>query len=130
MNRRQLLLGSLSGGAGVLAGCPSLLGQTRSTDGKPQLEVFVASGLDESVRVTITASRGSTEFFSDTYRLGPGEGDESKSFVGTPTEVRVSIQNGRAVTREFSIPESCDSPELNVTLEAEEIMVTNGCTSS
>ena len=130
MNRRQLLLGGASGGAGVLAGCSSLLGGSGSTEHKPQLEVFVTNALDESVRVTVTASRGSTELFSGSYALAPGEGDESESFVGTPTEVRVSIQDGRSVTRTYSVPASCDSPELNVTIEPDEIMVTNGCATS
>jgi hypothetical protein len=91
--------------------------------------VFVTNALDESVRVTVTASRGPTEFFSGSYTLAPGEGDESESFVGTPTEVRVSVQDGRSVTRTYSVPASCDSPELNVTIELDEVMVTNGCAS-
>jgi len=129
MNRRQLLLGGASGGAGVLAGCSSLLGENGATEHKPQLEVFVTNALDRSVRVTVTASRGSTEFFSGSYTLAPGEGDESESFVGTPTEVRVSVQDGRSVTRAYSVPASCGSPELNVTIESGEVMVTNGCAS-
>lgn len=130
MNRRQVLLGSLSGCAGLLAGCSSLVEQNSSQEHKPRLEVFVANALQESVQVTITAMRGSTEFFSHTYTLGPGKGDESESFVGTPTEVRVSIQNGRTVTREYSVPASCESPEANVTIEPDAIMVTNGCVTS
>ena len=128
MNRRQLLLGGASGGAGVLAGCSSLLGENGATEHKPQLEVFVTNALDRSVRVTVTASRGSTELFSGSYTLAPGEGDESESFVGTPTEVRVSIADGRSMTREFSTPEPCNSAELNVTVEADGVLVTNGCT--
>ena len=111
----------------MLAGCSSLLGGEQSTGQKPQLEVFVTNALEEPVEVTVTATRGSTEFFSHSYSLAPGEGDESQSFVGTPTEVRVSIRDGRAVTRDFSVPASCDSPEVNVTLEPDEVMVTNGC---
>lgn len=130
MNRRQLLLGGLSGIAGVMSGCSSLLGQNQPTQAKPQLEVFVTNALEESVRVTVTATRGSTEFFSNTYRLAPGEGDESDSFVGTPTGVQVSLQGGRTVTREYSVPASCNSPELNVTVEPDEILVTNGCPST
>ena len=129
MNRRQFLAGGISVGVGVLAGCPSPFGD-ESTDHKPQLEVFVTNALDESVRVTVTASRGSTELLSESYTLAPGEGDESNSFVGTPTEVRVSVRDGRTVTREYSTPASCDSPELNVTVEPDEIPVTNGCVSS
>jgi hypothetical protein len=128
MDRREFLVGGLSAGAGILAGCSSLLGGDESTDHKPQLEVFVTNALDESAQVTVTASRGSTDFFNHSYTLAPGEGDESESFVGTPTEVRVSIADGRRVTREFSIPESCNSAELNVTIEADEVLVTNGCT--
>lgn len=94
------------------------------------MEVFVANALEESVRVTVTAFRGSTEFFSHSYSLGPGKGDESKSFVGTPTKVRVSIQNSRTVRRDYSVPVSCESPELNVTIESDEILVTNGCVTS
>lgn len=127
MNRRQMLLGSLSGCAGFLAGCSSLVGQNQPTEHKPQLEVFVTNALEKSVRVTITAIRDSAEFFNHTYTLGPGKGDESESFVGTPTEIRVSIENGRTVTREYSVPASCDSPELNVTIESGDIIVTNGC---
>lgn len=97
---------------------------------KPQLEVFVTNDLQESVRVTISAIRGSTEFFSASYSLTPGEGDESEFFVGTPTKVRVSIQNGRTVTQEYSVPVSCESPELNVLIEPGDIMVTNGCVPS
>jgi hypothetical protein len=130
MNRRQLLRGGLSGCAGGLAGCSSIFGQNQPTEHKPQLEVFVTNAVEESVQVTITATRGSTEFFSHSYTLTPGEGDESKSFVGTPTEVQVSIQNGRTVSRDYSVPASCDSPELNVTIESDEIMVTNGCIPS
>lgn len=92
--------------------------------------MFVTNALQEPIRVTITAMRGSTEFFSDSYTLSPGDGDESKSFVGTPTKVHVSIQNGRSVTREYSVPVSCESPDLNVTIEPDEIRVTNGCVSS
>jgi hypothetical protein len=130
MDRRQVLVGGLSVCAGTLAGCSSLLGRNESTDRKPQLEVFVTNALDESVQVTVTASRGSTDFFSHSYTLAPGEGDESESFVGTSTEVRVSMRDGRTVTREFSVPASCDSPELNVTIEADEVLVTNGCVTS
>lgn len=130
MDRRQFLVGGLSVGAGTLAGCSSLLGRNESTDHKPQLEVFVTNALEESIRVTVTASRGSTDFFSHSYTLEPGEGDESESFVGTPTEVRVSMRDGRSVTREFAVPASCDSPELNVTIEADDVLVTNGCVTS
>jgi hypothetical protein len=129
MYRRAVLAGGLSAAAGALAGCSSLLGQSQPEESKPQLEVFVANALEEDVGVTITALRGSTEFFSHTYSLGPGEGDESQSFVGTPTEVTVGIRNGRSVTREYSAPSSCESPELNVTIEPDEILVTNGCVS-
>ena len=127
MNRRQVLAGAGSGCIGVLAGCSSLLGGDQSTEQKPQLEVFVANALGESVEVTVTATRGSTEFFSHSYSLAPGEGDQSESFVGTPTEVRVSIRSGQTVTRDFSVPASCDSPDINVTLEPDEVLVTNGC---
>jgi hypothetical protein len=130
MYRRAVLAGGLSVGAGALAGCSSLLGQSQPQESKPQLEVFVANALEAEVRVTITARRGSTEFFSHTYSLGPGKGDESQSFVGTPTAVTVDIQNGRSVTREYSVPGSCESPELNVTIEPDEILVTNGCVNS
>lgn len=130
MNRRQFLAGGISGGVGVLAGCPSPPGGDGSTGHKPQLEVFVTNALDKSVQVTVTASRGSTELLSESYTLAPGEGDESNSVVGTPTEVRVSVRDGRTVTREYSAPASCDSPELNVTVEPDEILVTNGCVSS
>ena len=128
MDRRQFLLGGISGCSGLVAGCSSPLGQP--TEHEPQLEVFVTNAREESIRVTVTAVRGSTEFFGHSYTLTPGEGDESESFVGTPTEVRVSIRNGRTVTREYSVPVSCDSPELNVTIEPDEIMVTNGCVSA
>lgn len=127
MRRRQVLLGGLSGGFGLLGGCSSLGDRTPSRGPKPQLEVFVANGRQESVRVTVTAVRGSTEFFSHTYQLTPGEGDESESFVGTPTELIVSIQHGSTVSREYSIPASCESPEVNVTIEPQIIRVTNGC---
>lgn len=130
MNRRQVLLGGLSGCAGFLAGCSSVVEQNPSPEHKPRLEVFVANARQESVQVTITAMRGSTEFFSHTYTLGPGKGDESQSFVGTPTEIGVSIQNGRTVTREYSVPATCESPEVNVTIEPDTIMVTNGCVPS
>lgn len=130
MNRRQLLLGGFSGCIGVLAGCSSLFGQNQPTEHKSQREVFVANTLAESVRVTVTAIRGSTELFSRTYTLDPGKGDQSESFVGTPREIHVSIQNGRTVTREYFAPASCDSPELNVTIEPDEILVTNGCVTS
>ncbi|WP_168219976.1 hypothetical protein [Salarchaeum sp. JOR-1] len=82
------------------------------------------------MQVTITAMRGSTEFFSHTYTLNPGEGDESKSFVGTPAEIRVSIRNGRTAAREYSIPASCESPAVNVAIEADSISVSNGCDTS
>ncbi|MFW5896438.1 MAG: hypothetical protein ACOCUA_03550 [archaeon] len=127
MNRRRTLVGGISGVAGVLAGCVSILERNQPGEHEPQLEVFVVNALEESVRVTITASRGSTEFFSQSYTLAPGKGDESKSFVGTPTEIHVSIQNGRDVTRAYSVPASCESPELNVTIEPDDVMVTNGC---
>lgn len=130
MNRRQVLLGGITGCVGLFAGCSSLVEQDQPKDHKPQLEVFVANALQESIRVTITASRGSTEFFTHTYTLAPGKGDESKSFVGTPTEVHVSIRNGRTVAREYSVPASCESPEVNVTIEPDTIMVTNGCVTS
>lgn len=130
MYRRAVLAGGLSAGAGALAGCSSLLGNSQPEESKPQLEVFIANALEEDVGVTITARRGSTEFFSHTYSLGPGKGDESQSFVGTPTEVTVELRNGRSVTREYSVPSSCESPELNVTIEPDEIMVTNGCVSA
>ncbi|WP_436910359.1 hypothetical protein [Halosimplex marinum] len=90
----------------------------------------MANALDESVRVTVTALRGSSELFGHSYSLEPGKGDESKSFVGTPAKVRVSIQNGRTVTRDYSVPVSCESPEVNVTIEPDEILITNGCVSS
>lgn len=127
MHRRQFLVSSLSGCVGLLAGCLSHRGQNQPAEHKPQLEVFVTNAFEESVQVTITAGRGSTEFFSDSYTLDSGEGDESKSFVGTPTEIHVSIQNGRTVSREYSVPASCESPELNVTIEPDHIRVTNGC---
>lgn len=130
MNRRAVLVGSVTGCVGVLAGCVSFVGQNRPEDAKPQLEVFVANAIDEPVRVSITARRGSTAFFSHSYSLGPGEGDESESFGGTPTDVYVSIQHGRTVTRAYSVPPPCESPELNVTIEPDEILVTNGCVSS
>lgn len=130
MNRRQVLLGGLSGCVGFLAGCPSLGDQDSQRDHKPTLEVFVVNALDASVQVTVTASRGSTEFFSHTYTLDPGDGDESESFVGTPTDVHVSIRNGRTVSGDFSVPVSCESPELNVTIEPDDILVTNGCVSA
>lgn len=130
MHRRQLLLSSISGCAGVLAGCSSLYEQNQPREHKPKLEVFVTNALEASVRVTITAVRGSTEFFSGSYTLAPGEGDESQSFVGTPTEIHVSIRDGRTVTREYSVPATCDSPALNVTIEPDEILVTNGCVDS
>jgi hypothetical protein len=130
MNRREFLAGGIPVCAAVLAGCSSLLDQNQSERSKPRLEVFVANALEESVRVTVTAFRGSTEFFSHSYSLGPGKGDESKSFVGTPTKVRVSIQNSRTVRRDYSVPVSCESPELNVTIEPDEILVTNGCVTS
>lgn len=130
MNRRQILLGGISGGIVLLTGCSSFADQNQSKEHKPQLEVFVTNGLQESVQVTITAMRSSTEFFSHTYTLGPGKGDESRSFVGTPTEIRVSIRNGREVTREYSAPASCESPEVNVTIESGSIRVSNGCVTS
>lgn len=130
MKRREALVGGISICAGALAGCSSIFGQNRPEEPKPQLEVFVANALEESIQVAITARRGSTEFFSHSYSLGPGKGDESESFVGTPTEVRVSIENGRTVTREYSIPVSCETPALNVTIESDEILVTNGCVAS
>lgn len=130
MNRRQTIVWGISGCAGFLAGCSSLFEQNRPEENKPQMEVFVVNALEESVRVTITAVRGSTEFFSRSYTLAPGKGDESKSFVGTPTEIRVSIQSGRTVTPDYSVPVSCESPELNVTIEPDEIVVTNGCVTS
>ena len=130
MNRRQFLRGGVSGCAGVLAGCSSTFGQDQPTEQKPQLEVFVTNALEESIQVTITATRGSTEFFSHSYTLTSSEGDESKSFVGSPTEVQVSIQNGRTISRDYSVPASCDYPELNVTIGPDEIIVTNGCTPS
>lgn len=120
----------MSGCAGVLAGCSSLFGHNQPEEPKPQLEVFIANALDESVRMSIAALRGSTELFSHSYSLGPGKGDESKSFVGTPTDVHVSLQNGRTVTREYSVPPSCEAQELNVTIEPDEILVTNGCVTS
>lgn len=127
---RRAVLGGISGCVGLLAGCSSVLERADSRGHKPQLEVFVANARQESVRVTITASRGSTEFFSHTYALDPGHGDESESFVGTPTEIRVSIPNGRTVTREYSVPASCETPEVNVTIGPDTIEVTNGCVSS
>ena len=130
MNRRHVLLGGLSGCVGLLAGCSSLVEQNTPQGYKPRLEVFVANALQESVRVTITALRGSTELFSYTYTLDPGEGDESESFVDTPTEIHVSTRNGRTAMREYSIPKSCESPEVNVTIEPQTIMVTDGCVSS
>jgi hypothetical protein len=130
MNRRQLLLGGISGCAGLLAGCSSLSEQNQADEHKPEIEVFVTNALEESIQVTITASRGSTELFSHSYSLAPGKGDEARSFVGTPTEVHVSIQNSRNVTREYSVPAACESPELNVTIEPGDIMVTNGCVTS
>ena len=130
MKRREALLGGVSACAGILAGCSSIFGESLPEEPKPQLEVFVTNALEESVRVTITALRGSTEFFSHSYSLGPGKGDESNSFVGTPTEVRVSIRNGRTVMRKYSVPASCESPDLNVTIEPDEILVTHGCVTS
>jgi len=130
MNRRQFLLGGVSGCAGLFAGCSSLLERDRSSERKPKLEVFVTNALEESVRVTVTAVRDSTELFSHTYALDPGKGDESESFVGTPTEIEVSIQNGRSVVREFAVPASCDSPELNVTIQPDDVLVTNGCVTT
>lgn len=130
MNRRQILVGAVSCCAGGLAGCASLFDQDDPDDHKPQLEVFVTNALERSIQVTITATRGSTVFFTQSYDLAPGEGDESQSFVGTPRDIRVSIQDGRTVTREYSIPASCDSPELNITIEPDDIMVTNGCVNS
>jgi len=127
---RRVFLGSVSGCVGVLAGCPSVLDGDGSRDHKPQLEVFVTNAREESVRVTVTAVRGSTEFFSHGYALEPGHGDESESFVGTPTEIRVSIRSGRTVTREYSVPATCESPEVNVTIGSDAIDVTNGCVSS
>jgi hypothetical protein len=124
------MLGGLFGCTGLLAGCFSLLEQDQSEGHKPQIEVFVVNALEESIQVTVTAIRGSTEFFTHSYTLTPDEGDESKSFVGTPTEIQISIQNGRDVTRDYSVPASCESPEVNVTIEADEIMVTNGCPAS
>jgi len=130
MHRRAVLIGGVSVGAGAFAGCSSLFGESQPADSKPQLEVFVANALEADIEVTISALRGSTEFFSHTYSLEPGTGDESQSFVGTPTEVTVDIKNGRSVTRDYSVPASCDSPELNVTIEPDEILVTNGCVPS
>lgn len=130
MDRRQILVGGMSGCAGILAGCASLVERDEPEEHKPQIEAFVVNALEESVQVTITASRGSTEFFSHSYTLAPGKGDESESFVGTPTEVNISIQNGREVAREYSVPASCESPELNITIEPDDIMVTNGCVTS
>jgi hypothetical protein len=130
VNRREFLLGGISSCVGILAGCSSLIGHNQPAESKPQLEVFVANALEESVRVTVTALRGSTEMFSHSYSLGAGKGDESKSFVGTPMSVEVSIQDGRTVTREYSVPPECESPELNITIEPDEILVTNGCVSS
>jgi hypothetical protein len=130
MNQRQLLFGSLPGWTGLLAGCSSLLGADRSTEHKPQLEVLVTNGIEESVQATITASQGSTELFSNTYQLEPGYGDESKSVVGTPTKTRVSLQNGRTVTSEYSAPRPCESPEINIRIQPDEITVNNGCITS
>ena len=130
MNRRKVLLGGIAGCVGILAGCSSIRSQNQPEEPKPQLEVYVANALEKSVRVTITALRGSTEFFSHSYTLGPGEGDESESFVGTPTVVTVAIQNSRTVTREYSVPPTCESPDLNITIEPDEISVTNGCVTS
>lgn len=130
MIRRRVLLRGVTGCVGLLAGCSSLVEQNPPQGDKPQLEVFVVNSLQESVQVTVTAVRGSTEFFSHTYTLGPGKGDESELFVGTPTEIHVSIRDGRTVTREYSVPASCESPEVNVTIEPDSIMVTNGCTTS
>lgn len=124
------MFGGISGCAGLLAGCYSLVEQDESEEHKPQIEVFVVNALQDSIRVTVTASRGSTEFFNHSYTLAPDEGDESKSFVGTPTEIQISIQDGRDITRDYSVPASCDSPEVNVTIEPDDIMVTNGCVTS
>ena len=130
MNRRKMLLGGLSGSVGVFAGCSGIFSRNQPEAHKPRLEVYVANDLDESVRVTITALRGSTEFFSHTYTLGPGKGDESESFVGSPTAVKVAIENGRTETQEFSVPPTCESPDLNITIKPGEILVTNGCVTS
>ena len=130
MLRRRPLLRGVTGCVGLLAGCSSLVEQNPPPGDKPELEVFVTNALEESVRVIITAVRGSTEFFTHTYTLGPGKGDESKSFVGIPTEIQVSVHDGRTVTRAYSVPASCESPEVNVTIEPDSIMVTNGCTTS
>ena len=130
MNRREVLLGGLCGCIGGLAGCAVLNSEDASERSKPQPEVFVTNATQESLTLTVRALRGSTEFFSHTYTLAPGNGDESESFVGTPTEVYISIQNGRTVTREYSVPASCESPDVNVTIEPDAIMVTNGCTTS
>lgn len=127
MNRRKVLLGGISGCTAVLAGCSSLFEQNQPEEHKPQMEVFVTNALEESVQVTITASRGSTVYFNHSYTLAPGKGDESESLVGTPTEIRVAIQNGRTVTQDYSVPASCESPDVNITIEPDEIMVTNGC---
>jgi hypothetical protein len=94
------------------------------------MEVFVANALEESVQVAVTAFRRSTDLFTHEYTLAPKEGDQSKSFVGTPTEVRVSIEGGRTVTQAYSAPGACESPDLNVTIERGEILVTNGCPPS
>jgi hypothetical protein len=130
MNRRQVLVSGLTGYAGILAGCSIPFERNRPEGSKPQLEVFVANTLEEQIQVTVAAFRGSSELFTHEYTLTPREGDESKSFVGTPTEIRVSIEGGRIVTRGYSLPPSCESPGVNVTIEPDEILVTNDCPPS
>ena len=130
MNRRRLLFGSLSGCLGLLAGCSAPFEDTSASQHEPRLEVSVVNALHEPVRATITATRGSTELFSQTYALAPAEGDESDSFVGTPTEIQVSVQDGRTVNRDYTVPPTCSDPELNVTIESDTTLVTNGCVQS
>lgn len=130
MYRRQALVAGITGYAGILAGCSVLFKQSQSEESKPQLDVFVANTLEESIQVTVAAFRGSTELFTHEYTLTPREGDESKSFVGTPTEIRVSVAGGRTVTRAYSPPASRESPGINVTIDPDEILVTNDCPPS
>lgn len=125
--RRSAIRASALALAGSVAGCGSLLGEQPSTPHEPELEVLVVNATDATIAVTVVAYRGDESVFEHTYHLGPGKADESEAVPEVPTAVEVDVRDGVRVQTDYSVPATCESPEVNVTVSPEEVDVDNGC---